>query len=127
MGLPPGEELAHGKCEKHPLSAPSLLKDSQSPDIQDSEGKTAEEAGLDCEKPLFLAWEFYNSFLTMSPILDFSLPFLYPWLLLLTLLCAKTLTCPNPTVNGTLVHLPFHIVSALLVTQTQPIKFIILY
>lgn len=57
MGLPPGEELAHGKCEKHPLSAPSLLKVSQSPDIQDLEGKTAaEEAGLDCdEKPLFLA------------------------------------------------------------------------
>lgn len=62
MGFPPVEELAHGKCEKHPLSAPSLLKYSQSPDIQDSEGKTAEEeAGFDCgKKPLFLAWEFYN-------------------------------------------------------------------
>lgn len=81
MGLPPGEgeELAHGKCEKHPLSAPSLLNNSPSPDIKDSEGKTAaEEAGLDCgEKPLLLAREFYNSFLTLSPILVLVWIFLF--------------------------------------------------
>lgn len=36
----------------------------------------------------------------------------------------KTLTCPNFTINGTLVYLPFHSMSVRLVTQIQLIKFI---